>query len=156
MIRDHLKSHDKRMKDGRERFSLAKACYTTSYWKYVQGAKVATDTGKLTDVNVEVNRLWGVLTSYLGALYPRANRYVSHFCTQAVLLRLDFTQDTGIRLTGFGSESFHGGRRFSMPMLVMLRTSALEPMFTIDPKMKLRKSTVWKTCREHPELTFWL
>ena len=76
MIRDHLKSHDKRMKDGRESFSLAKACYTTSYWKYVQGAKVATDTGKLTDVNVEVNRLWGVLTSYLGALYPRANRSV--------------------------------------------------------------------------------
>ena len=76
MIRDHLKSHDKRMKDGRERFSLAKACYTTSYWKYVQGAKVATDPGQLTDVNVEVNRLWGVLTSYLGALYPRANRSV--------------------------------------------------------------------------------
>lgn len=76
MIRDHLKSHDKRMKDGRQRFALAKACYTTSYWKHIQGAKVATDTSKLTDVNVEVNRLWGVLTSYLGALYPRANRSV--------------------------------------------------------------------------------
>lgn len=76
MIREQLKSHDKRMRDGRENFALAKACYTTSYWDYIQGAKVATETSKLTDVNVEVNRLWGVLTSYLGALYPRANRAV--------------------------------------------------------------------------------
>lgn len=76
MIREQLKSHDKRMRDGREGFALAKACYTTSYWDYIQGAKVATETSKLTDVNVEVNRLWGVLTSYLGALYPRANRAV--------------------------------------------------------------------------------
>lgn len=76
MIREQLKSHDKRMRDGREGFALAKACYTTSYWDYIQGAKVATETSKLTDVNVEVNRLWGVLTSYLGALYPRANRVV--------------------------------------------------------------------------------
>ena len=76
MIREQLKSHDKRMRDGREHFALAKACYTTSYWDYIQGAKVATETSKLTDVNVEVNRLWGVLTSYLGALYPRANRVV--------------------------------------------------------------------------------
>lgn len=76
MIREQLKAHDKRMRDGREGFALAKACYTTSYWDYIQGAKVATETSKLTDVNVEVNRLWGVLTSYLGALYPRANRVV--------------------------------------------------------------------------------
>ncbi len=76
MIREHLKSHDSRMKEGRGRFALSKACYTTNYWQHVQGSKVANDNSKLTDVNVEVNRLWGVLTSYLGALYPRANRSV--------------------------------------------------------------------------------
>ena len=61
MIREQLKSHDKRMRDGREGFALAKACYTTSYWDYIQGAKVATETSKLTDVNVEVCQPMAIL-----------------------------------------------------------------------------------------------
>ena len=71
-----LKAHDERMREGREAWSLTKSLYLTRYWDHIQGSEVITETAKLSNVNVEVNRLWGVITSYLGALYPRANRAV--------------------------------------------------------------------------------
>jgi len=77
-IHQHLLAHDKRMRDGRDDWALAKACYTTNYWKYVRtrGHKNKKDYTRQTDIDVEVNRLWGIVSSYLSALYPRANRAV--------------------------------------------------------------------------------
>jgi len=77
-IKQHLLSHDKRMRDGRDEWALAKACYTTNYWRYIRtrGSSNKRDYSKQTDIDVEVNRLWGIIGSYLSALYPRANRAV--------------------------------------------------------------------------------
>ena len=77
-IKQHLLAHDKRMRDGRNDWALAKACYTTNYWKHIRttGQGNKKDYSKKTDIDVEVNRLWGIIGSYLSALYPRASRAV--------------------------------------------------------------------------------
>lgn len=78
IVKQQVLAHDKRMRDGRNQWSLAKACYTTNYWKHVRGYHNSSkrDHSRGTDIDIEVNRLWGVITSYLSALYPRANRAV--------------------------------------------------------------------------------
>ena len=78
IIEQQMLAHDKRMRDGREEWSLSKACYTTKYWNHVRGRNRSSkkDYARNTDINIEVNRLWGVITSYLSALYPQANRAV--------------------------------------------------------------------------------
>ena len=77
-IKQHLLAHDKRMRDGRSDWALAKACYTTNYWKYIRtrGQSSKKDYSRQTDIDIEVNRLWGIVSSYLSALYPRASRAV--------------------------------------------------------------------------------
>ena len=76
LVMEQLKAHDKRMRGGRKQWAVAKAAYMTRYWEHLRGDKKTDDKNQLTDVDVEVNRLWGVLSAYLGALYPRANRAV--------------------------------------------------------------------------------
>ena len=77
-IKQHLLAHDKRMREGRKNWALAKACYTTNYWKHVRttGQTSRKEYSKQTDIDIEVNRLWGIVSSYLAALYPRASRAV--------------------------------------------------------------------------------
>lgn len=78
IVKQQVKAHDKRMRDGRHEWSLSKACYTTNYWKHVRGFHHSSkrDQSRGTDIDIEVNRLWGIITSYLSSLYPRANRAV--------------------------------------------------------------------------------
>ena len=77
-VHEHIRSHDKYMRENRVHWSLAKAAYLTRYWEHVRGASTSSTStmSQLTDIDVEVNRLWGVITSYLSALYPRAARSV--------------------------------------------------------------------------------
>tara|TARA_R100000458_G_C8277553_1_gene253122 strand:+ start:2614 stop:4872 length:2259 start_codon:yes stop_codon:yes gene_type:complete len=77
-IKQHLLAHDKRMREGRKGWALAKACYTTNYWKHIRttGQTSRKEYSKQTDIDIEVNRLWGIVSSYLSALYPRASRAV--------------------------------------------------------------------------------
>ena len=77
-IEKQVLAHDKMMRENRDKWALAKACYTTNYWKHIRGRTrgAKRDHQKTNDIDVEVNRLWGIITSYLSALYPRANRAI--------------------------------------------------------------------------------
>ena len=75
LVMEQLKAHDKRMRQGRPHWALAKAAYMTRYWDHIRGDDKTT-ADQPGGIDVEVNRLWGVLSAYLGALYPRANRAV--------------------------------------------------------------------------------
>ena len=77
VVLEHLRAHDKKMRNKRSRWALYKSTYMTQYWDHVQNKGQTSSSGKkLTDVEVEVNRLWGVISTYLSALYPRASRAV--------------------------------------------------------------------------------
>jgi hypothetical protein len=72
IVMDHLRAHDARMDDEQPYMALAKASYTTRFWKYIEGQEdlnVAYEMGKFDQV--EVNRLKPALTGYLANLYPR-------------------------------------------------------------------------------------
>lgn len=77
-IHEQLRAHDKRMHDKRETWALTKACYTTNYWKHVNSRSYSGKENQTRDsgVNVEVNRLFGIITLYLSSLYPRAQRAI--------------------------------------------------------------------------------
>ena len=74
-VHEQLKAHDKRMKQARTDLAQAKALYMTRWWRYVRGR---ADERQMRTLNtdVEVNKIWGAIGSYLSALYPRANRAV--------------------------------------------------------------------------------
>lgn len=74
-IHEQLKAHDKRMKQGREDLAQAKAFYMTRWWKYMR-SRADERQMRTLNTDVEVNRMWGAVGSYLAALYPRANRAV--------------------------------------------------------------------------------
>ncbi len=78
MIHEQLRAHDKRMRNEREQLALIKAAYTTKYWKHIRHRNYTNKAHQTKDneVNVEVNRLFGIITSYLAALYPRMQRAV--------------------------------------------------------------------------------
>ena len=78
LVHEQLRAHDKRMKDRRENWALTKACYTTNYWNHIRDrnySKTEKHRGG-GEVNVEVNRLFGIITSYLSSLYPRSQRAI--------------------------------------------------------------------------------
>lgn len=78
-VLDHLRAHDDRMKSQANHWALAKAMYTTNYWKYMRGNNSASGNSEATWqnwVDVEVNRLFPIVGSYLSALYPRAQRSI--------------------------------------------------------------------------------
>ena len=77
-VHEQLRAHDKKMRDNRNQWALTKACYTTNYWNHVRNRN---HTGKPhqtrdNEINVEVNRLFGIIASYLSALYPRSQRAI--------------------------------------------------------------------------------
>ena len=78
MVHEQLRAHDKRMRNEREQLALIKAAYTTKYWKHIRHRNYTNKAHQTKDneVNVEVNRLFGIITSYLAALYPRMQRAV--------------------------------------------------------------------------------
>ena len=78
-IHEQLRAHDKKMRDKRNKWALTKACYTTNYWKHVRNRNQVgkQNHSRDNDINVEVNRLFGIITAYLGSLYPRAQRAIA-------------------------------------------------------------------------------
>ena len=75
VVREQIKAHDKRMRDGRKDWTLFKQTYLTKYWEHVSG-NANPRNPRASEVEIEVNRLWGMVSSYLSALYPRASRAV--------------------------------------------------------------------------------
>jgi len=77
-VHEQLRAHDKKMRDNRNQWALTKACYTTNYWKHVRNRSNAGKHHQTQDneINVEVNRLFGIITSYLSSLYPRSQRAI--------------------------------------------------------------------------------
>ena len=75
VVEDQIRAHDRTMRDGRKMWAMYKSTYMTRYWEYMAGERLPRNP-RATEIEVEVNRLWGVLSSYLGALYPRASRAV--------------------------------------------------------------------------------
>jgi hypothetical protein len=76
LIHQFVRGHDKHARQNRKDWSLYKHTYMTRYWEYMTGDDMPKRNRRLREVEVEVNRLWGVITSYLSALYPRASRVV--------------------------------------------------------------------------------
>ena len=75
VVEDQVRAHDRAMRDGRKMWAMYKSTYMTKYWEYMAGERLPRNP-RATEIEIEVNRLWGVLSSYLGALYPRASRAV--------------------------------------------------------------------------------
>jgi hypothetical protein len=75
-VHEQLRAHDKSMRDKRNQWALTKACYTTNYWNHVRSRNNVGKHHQTRDneINVEVNRLFGIITAYLSSLYPRAQR----------------------------------------------------------------------------------
>ena len=76
LVHEFVRSHDRYARNHRKDWSLYKHTYMTRYWEYMAGDDSSKRNRRLREVEVEVNRLWGVITSYLSALYPRASRVV--------------------------------------------------------------------------------
>lgn len=77
VVLEHLRAHDNRMEDEQPYMALAKASYTTRFWRYVEGREdmnQAYDMGRFDQV--EVNRIKPALTGYLANLYPRRMKVV--------------------------------------------------------------------------------
>jgi len=77
IVMEHLKAHDNRMDDEQPYMALAKASYTTRFWRYIEGQEdtgLANELGRLDQV--EVNRIKPALTGYLANLYPRRIKVV--------------------------------------------------------------------------------
>ncbi len=76
-VMDHLRAHDSRMEDEQPYMAMAKASYTTRFWRYVEGRDdltAAYDMGRFDQV--EVNRIKPALSGYLANLYPRRIKVV--------------------------------------------------------------------------------
>ena len=78
-IHEQLRAHDKKMRDKRNQWALTKACYTTNYWKHIRHRNYTGKQHQTRDneINVEVNRLFGIITAYLSSLYPRSQRVIT-------------------------------------------------------------------------------
>jgi len=71
-VMEQLRAHDSRMDEEQPFMSLAKAAYTTKFWRYVEGQEDLSTSHELSRMDqVEVNRIKPALTGYLGSLYPR-------------------------------------------------------------------------------------
>lgn len=71
-VLEQLRAHDSRMRDEQSHMALAKAAYTTRYWRYIEGQE---GTGANYDLSrldqIEVNRIKPALSGYISSLYPR-------------------------------------------------------------------------------------
>lgn len=71
-VLDHLRAHDSRMDNDQSHMALAKAAYTTKYWRYIEGQEDYNTNYELTRLDqIEVNRIKPALSGYISSLYPR-------------------------------------------------------------------------------------
>ncbi len=71
-VMDHLRAHDERMDTEQPYMALAKAAYTTKFWRYVEGQEDLNIAYEMTRIDqIEVNKIKPALTGYLSNLYPR-------------------------------------------------------------------------------------
>ena len=77
IVMDHLKAHDSRMDDEQPYMALAKASYTTRFWRYIEGQENTNSAYEMGHLDqIEVNRLKPALSGYLANLYPRRIKVV--------------------------------------------------------------------------------
>ena len=76
LIHEFVRAHDRYARNNRKDWSLYKHTYMTKYWEFMTGDDMPKRNRRLREVEIEVNRLWGVITAYLSALYPRASRVI--------------------------------------------------------------------------------
>ena len=77
VIMEHLRAHDVRMGDEQPYMALAKAAYTTRFWRYIEGNEDLSASYEMSKLDqVEVNRIKPALTGYLSNLYPRRMKVV--------------------------------------------------------------------------------
>ena len=70
-VLDHLRAHDNRMDNDQSHMALAKAAYTTKYWRYIEGQEDYNTNYELTRLDqIEVNRIKPALSGYISSLYP--------------------------------------------------------------------------------------
>lgn len=74
VIREQVDAHDRRMEDGRKDWQRYKSAYLTQYWRSQSAGPAPEELP--TQIQIEVNRMYGVIESYLSALYPKASRVV--------------------------------------------------------------------------------
>ena len=71
-VLDQLRAHDNRMDGDQSHMALAKAAYTTKYWRYIEGQEDYNTNYELTRLDqIEVNRVKPALSGYISNLYPR-------------------------------------------------------------------------------------
>ena len=68
-----ITAHDTYMSDEREQMALHKAMYGTRFWTHGQVGK-SPRSARSSDVDIEVNRLFTTVNTYLAALYRVASR----------------------------------------------------------------------------------
>ena len=72
VVMEHLKAHDDRMDNDQPYMALAKAAYTTKFWRFVEGQENLNVQYEMSRLDqIEVNRIKPALTGYLANLYPR-------------------------------------------------------------------------------------
>jgi hypothetical protein len=72
VVLQHLKAHDDRMDNAQPYMALAKAAYTTKFWRFVEGQENLNVQYEMSRLDqIEVNRIKPALTGYLANLYPR-------------------------------------------------------------------------------------
>ena len=78
VVLDHLRAHDERMRAQRDDLSLISALWRTRYWEYIRGIETTRGKSLFWDriSDVEVNRIWPIITAYMASLYPRHQRVV--------------------------------------------------------------------------------
>ena len=71
-VLNHLRAHDNRMDNDQSQMALAKAAYTTKYWRYIEGQEDYNTNYEMTRLDqIEVNRIKPALSGYISSLYPR-------------------------------------------------------------------------------------
>ena len=75
-IREQLDAHDSRMRDERRDWQVYKAAYLTRFWKAHQTQSYHSVQESPAQIQIEVNRLYGIIESYVSSLYPKASRVV--------------------------------------------------------------------------------
>tara|TARA_R100001082_G_scaffold32510_1_gene16682 strand:+ start:8102 stop:10354 length:2253 start_codon:yes stop_codon:yes gene_type:complete len=77
VVMEHLRAHDARMDDEQAYMALAKASYTTRFWRYIEGKEDLSHSYEMSKLDqIEVNRIKPALTGYLANLYPRRMKVI--------------------------------------------------------------------------------
>ena len=74
VMRAHLDAHDKTTRNQAKDWRLYKETYLTRFWETYQAGNVRTMQDLPSQIQIEVNRLYGIIEAYVAALYPKAAR----------------------------------------------------------------------------------